>query len=399
MKEVRWASTGLFVLVGQLTAFGGTAFVQSDACRVGQELSPGDYCTVDIPNVSVGTNRFEVRSDGRGCYGGICSGNAMNLNGFEASRIDGTSRWRIDALPGGGTTNQPPRATGSVPAQTLTVGGGSAAVNVARYFTDPDGDRLTYTAGSSRTGVVRASVSGSTVTLTPVSAGTATVTVTARDPDGASATQTIAVTVRSSLTETSDRATLEAFYDATGGANWTDNTNWRTSAPLGEWYGVTTDADGRVTELSLDDNGLAGPIPSALGNLVELESLDLDSNDLTGPILVEVGGLVNLQSLSLGWNELTGAIPAELGRLENLRSLNLYANELTGAIPAELGRLASLEWLNLGGNPLGGHVPAWLANLTQLEWLDLNTSKLTGRSQASSGDWRTSSRSISTTTT
>ena len=159
MKEVRWASTGLFVLVGQLTAFGGTAFVQSDACRVGQELSPGDYCTVDIPNVSVGTNRFEVRSDGRGCYGGICSGNAMNLNGFEASRIAGTSRWRIDALPGGGTTNQPPRAAGSVPAQTLTVGGGSASVNVARYFTDPDGDRLTYTARSSRTSVVRASPS------------------------------------------------------------------------------------------------------------------------------------------------------------------------------------------------------------------------------------------------
>ena len=86
----------------------------SDACRVGQELSPGDYCTVDIPNISVGTNRFEVRSDGLGCYGSICAGRSINLNGFEASRISGTSRWRIDAVPGGGTTNRPQSFSGAV---------------------------------------------------------------------------------------------------------------------------------------------------------------------------------------------------------------------------------------------------------------------------------------------
>ena len=199
MKLSKWMAVGLFVLAGHLAVFVSTAAAQSDACRVGQELGPGDYCTVDIPNVSVGTNRFEVRSDGTGCYGFICSGRSMNLNGFEASRIGGTSRWRIDAVPGGGGgTNRPPRPTGSIPAQTLSAGGSAASVNVARYFTDPDGDRLTYTARSSRTGVVRASVSGGTVTLTPVAAGTATVTVTARDPDGETATQSISVTVQRS---------------------------------------------------------------------------------------------------------------------------------------------------------------------------------------------------------
>ena len=193
--EARWLCSVLFVLVGQLVFFGGTAAAQSDACRVGQELGPGDYCTVDIPNVSVGSNRFEVQSDGRGCYGFICSGQGMSLNGFRASRIAGTSRWRIDAVPGGGTSNRSPRATGSIPAQTLTVGGAAMSVDVEPYFTDPDGDALTYTASSNRTSVVRASASGGTVTLTPVAVGTATVTVTARDPDGASATQSIAVTV------------------------------------------------------------------------------------------------------------------------------------------------------------------------------------------------------------
>ena len=34
-----------------------------------------------------------------------------------------------------------------------------------------------------------------------------------------------------------DRAALEALYDATGGPSWTDSTSWKTDAPLGEWYG------------------------------------------------------------------------------------------------------------------------------------------------------------------
>ena len=107
-------------------------------------------------------------------------------------------RAAVVALEAGSGGNRAPRANGSIPAQTLTVGGGSATVDVAPYFTDPDGDRLTYTASSNRPTVVRASASGSTVTLGPVAAGTATVTVTARDPGGLSATQSIAVTVGTS---------------------------------------------------------------------------------------------------------------------------------------------------------------------------------------------------------
>ncbi len=70
-----------------------------DACSVGLVLSPGDYCTVDIPNISVGTDRFRVTSSGSGCYGGLCGGRSLNLNGFRASRISDTNDWRIDALP------------------------------------------------------------------------------------------------------------------------------------------------------------------------------------------------------------------------------------------------------------------------------------------------------------
>ena len=51
----------------------------------------------------------------------------------------------------------------------------------------------------------------------------------------------------------SDRDALVALYNATNGPNWTNNTNWLSNAPIGQWYGVTTNANGRVTELFLWD--------------------------------------------------------------------------------------------------------------------------------------------------
>ena len=279
----------------------------------------------------------------------------------------------------GGGANQAPRATGSIPAQTLSVGGSAASVNVARYFTDPDGDTLTYTASSNRTGIVRASASGSTVTLAPVAAGTATVTVTARDPGSLTATQSIAVMVEGDGgTGSGDRAALEAFYDATGGSNWTDDTNWLTDAPLGDWYGVTTDASGRVTRLELDDNSLTGSIPSALGSLVNLDRLDLSSNELSGPIPSVLGNLANLVVLRLSRNELSGSVPGWLGNMRSLLVLYLLGNELTGGIPEELGNL-NLWGLGLSWNDLSvGPIPAWLRNDTNLRWLYLSGSDVTG---------------------
>ena len=48
-----------------------------------------------------------------------------------------------------------------------------------------------------------------------------------------------------------DREALVALYNATDGENWDISDNWLSDAPLGEWDGVTTDDDGRVTELDL----------------------------------------------------------------------------------------------------------------------------------------------------
>ena len=178
--------------------------------------------------------------------------------------------------------------------------------------------------------------------------------------------------------EQGDRAALEALYDATGGDGWTNDTNWKTDVPLSEWYGVRTDAAGRVTRLDLGDNGLTGSIPPGVRSLVNLEWLDLGFNDLTGAVPAELGSLANLRSLSLFQNALTGPIPAALGNLVNLRVLALGGNALTGPLPDALARLANLELLHVGFCDLTGPLPAWLGNLTDLRILDLRWNAFTG---------------------
>ena len=186
-----------------------------------------------------------------------------------------------------------------------------------------------------------------------------------------------------------DRAALVALYNATEGGSWTTRTNWLSGRPLDEWHGVTTDSDGRVTELNLSFNSVKGALPAELGDLTNLESLRLSENPLTGPIPAELGDLTNLRELHLGsqgYSRLTGPIPAALGDLTNLESLVLNNNELTGPIPAWLGDLTNLVELNLWGNELTGRIPAELGDLTNLQSLWLGWNELTGPIPAWLGD-------------
>ena len=96
----------------------------------------------------------------------------------------------------GGGGNQPPEAVGSISSMSVIVGNNLSVDDVSQYFSDPDGDILTYTATSSDTGVATASVSGSAVTVTGVTEGNVTITVTATDPEGLYATQSFNVAVQ-----------------------------------------------------------------------------------------------------------------------------------------------------------------------------------------------------------
>ena len=257
--------------------------------------------------------------------------------------------------------NRAPEAVGEIDDPEIREDA-TVEIAVAEYFTDPDGDDLDYSASSLDTGVLTVTVSGDTVAVTGVAIGSAEVTVTASD-GSLSATQTFVATVR----RPTNREVLEILYDETDGYYWTDNTNWLTDRPLDEWFGVGTDADGRVEELDLYYNGLSGPIPPELGHLSNLEFLFLDFNDLSGPIPPELGDLSNLEFLWLSRNNLTGPIPAELGNMGSLGSLYLGGNSFSGPIPPELGSLSGLVRLHLYNNAdLEGELPSSFSNLTSM---------------------------------
>ncbi len=103
-------------------------------------------------------------------------------------------------------SNQPPSAKGSMPAPPpLDAGGAAHSVDAAAYFSDPDGDALTYQARSSKVSVATVSTAGSRVTITPVAQGAATIIVTAVDSGGLSAEQRFTVTVRAPPVQTPNR--------------------------------------------------------------------------------------------------------------------------------------------------------------------------------------------------
>jgi len=201
-----------------------------------------------------------------------------------------------------------------------------------------------------------------------------------------------------------------ALYEATNGSGWKNSRNWLSDARLALWYGVDTDAGGRVRALRLPDNDLEGRMPPRIGHLARLAALDLGRNALTGPIPPEIGALAELWSLSLlsnrlegrippqigrlsrltelhlGDNALTGPIPPEIGRLSRLRSLALWSNDLTGSIPPELGDLAALDGLWLDYNDLTGPIPPEIGRLRQLRSLSLSSNELEGSIPSELGD-------------
>ena len=250
-------------------------------------------------------------------------------------------------------------------ANTLAVGD---MLQLTAEAADANGNRVGDAAFSWESGDADVATVDADGLVTAVGNGTATITATAGGVSG-SATVTVA---------NLDRAALIALFEATDGPNWFRNRNWLTDAPLGDWYGVHTDASGRVTRLYLTGNDLSGPIPPELGNLGDLEILDLAANDLSGPVPPELGNLGELVDLDLYYNALSGPIPPELGNLGELVDLDLGHNDLSGPIPPELGNLGELNLLDLYENALSGPIPPELGNLGDLEVLSLSGNALSG---------------------
>ena len=250
---------------------------------------------------------------------------------------------------GDGATEPPPPAPDPPRPATVTVAPATVqltALGATEQLTaevrDQNGNAMAGAAvswASSAAAVATVSASG---LVTAVANGTATITATA---GGASGTATVTV----DQSANPDRAVLMTLYETTDGPNWLNNENWLTDAPLRDWYGVDTDASGRVVRLDLSGtwegwipHGLSGSIPSVLGNLSNLTRLDLSLNHLTGRIPSELADLAKLGQLDVDRNRLTGSVPRNFLDLTELTYFFFHEN--TGGLCAP-GIASFADWL------------------------------------------------------
>lgn len=117
---------------------------------------------------------------------------------------------------------------------------------------------------------------------------------------------------------------LMAFYNATGGNNWTNNTNWGDKTKdYNEWYGVSTVYDGSIVKLLLSNNNLTGAINNELDNLTLLQYLSIGDNKITA---LNVSKNYNLEKLYCENNSIASL---DLRKNSKLTDLTCYGNSIT----------------------------------------------------------------------
>ncbi len=336
---------------------------------------------------------------------------------------------RVRGPSDGSEGNRSPVVRGSIGRQTLEEGD-FRNLAVASRFSDPDGDELRFSAESSDTAVVKATISGTELVLRAVAQGAVSVRVTARDPGGLSATVAFGVTVSEAsginrapvavgsvaarlLTE-GDSTTLSAVHlfvdpdndDLTFAATSSDTTVV-TSSVFGSEIevhavapGVTAieitarDPDGLGASLEFEvtvwEPGTPSPIcdrTQAVRNKIlalvgasgcaEVTSsqlawvtvLELQNAGITSLKSGDFAGLSGLSRLQLYGNELTSLPSDVFSGLSSLTSLQMSYNRLTSLPSSVFSGLRQLEELNFSHNEIESFPPGLFARLPSLKYL------------------------------
>ena len=169
-----------------------------------------------------------------------------------------------------------------------------------------------------------------------------------------------------------ERDALTRFYTATNGSQWTRSDNWTGSPSVCDWFGVSCDTDGFVSELSLDSNNVRGPSGRSLCNLTRLEVLKLGSNSISGTMAECLGRCKQLRVIDFSLNLVDGTIPTSFAELPLLEVLALYGE--TGGDCSSTGKLAGnvpllgidqphLSKVLLKSNLLSGNIPESLCEI------------------------------------
>ena len=174
-----------------------------------------------------------------------------------------------------------------------------------------------------------------------------------------------------------ERKAMIEFYEALGGPDWIERDFWGSDRPVGEWHGVTTDAEGHVVQLTIYDNNLIGPMSPAICRLERLHTLHLSFNKISGALPDKLGECRALKNLWVKGNKITGRLPDSVAVLPELEYLDLHANEMSGPLPT-IWNTPKLKIVRAEDNHISGELPAQLFRQPILEEFFIHNNELSG---------------------
>ena len=167
----------------QSVVVGETATV--NACF---EDANGDLLTYSASSSDLGVATVSIAGSMVTVTGVAPGTGLVTITATDVTDLTGQQAFRV-MVP-----NRAPLAVGGIEARELQAGE-SGSVDVSSYFSEPDGQALSYAMSVSDDSVLAISAAGAEVTFEARAKGSATLTATATDPGGLSAVQSFVVTV------------------------------------------------------------------------------------------------------------------------------------------------------------------------------------------------------------
>lgn len=190
-----------------------------------------------------------------------------------------------------------------------------------------------------------------------------------------------------------DSLALVAYYEATNGDQWVDNSGWLTDDPLWSWVGIEEvanvagdgePADWRVIVIDMPRNNMTvpGPLPAQLADLEYLEDFKADVNLHIGSLPVELANLERLQFLLVRTNLFTGEVDWDtFAQMPVMEQFRIRQNYFSGPLPevlGENGEWPALQRFYVDDNRFTGSIPDVDPDMTTLVRVYLHNNQLTG---------------------
>lgn len=170
-----------------------------------------------------------------------------------------------------------------------------------------------------------------------------------------------------------DSLALVAIYNASNGANWKSDRVWDLSKAMddadGKWYGVTLNAEGRVSALKLLKATITEEwtIPAEIGNLTEITDLRFIDCKVAGTFPTVLYNLTKLVSLYLTNNTVAFTLSADMAKWTELKDLYIDQNaNVQGSLPKEIGTMTKLANINISKTSVSGAIPAEMSGCSAL---------------------------------